>query len=65
MALVNTTYGEMDESLLEKKEGTFEDDNELTTWVEYWKDAELVHRSAHVTLKKTPAFAGGELTNFV
>ena len=37
-----------------KKEGTFEDDNELTTWVEYWKDAELVHRSAHVTLKKSP-----------
>ena len=65
MALVNTTYGEMDESLLEKKEGTFEDDNELTTWVEYWKGEELVHRSAHVTLKKTPAFAGGELTNFV
>ena len=47
-------YGEMDDSLLEKKEGTFEDDNELTTWVEYWKDAELVHRSAHVTLKKSP-----------
>jgi len=65
MALVNTTYGEMDESLLEKREGTFEDDNELTTWVEYWKGEELVHRSAHVTLKKTPAFAGGELTNFV
>ena len=63
--MVNTTYGEMDESLLEKREGTFEDENELTTWVEYWKDAELVHRSAHVTLKKTPAFAGGELTNFV
>jgi hypothetical protein len=65
MALVNTTYGEMDEALLEKREGTFEDDNELTTWVEYWKGEELVHRSAHVTLKKTPAFAGGELTNFV
>ena len=63
--MVHTTYGEMDESLLEKREGTFEDDNEVTTWVEYWKDAELVHRSAHVTLKKTPAFAGGELTNFV
>jgi hypothetical protein len=63
--MVNTTYGEMDESLLEKKEGSFEDDNELTTWVEYWKGDELVHRSAHVTLKKTPAFAGGELTNFV
>ena len=58
--MVNTTYGEMDESLLEKREGTFEDDNELTTWVEYWKDAELVHRSAHVTMKKSPVFGGGE-----
>ena len=65
MALVTTTLGKMDEALLEKKEGTFEDDNELTTWVEYWKDGELVHRSAHVTLKKTPAFMGGEITNFV
>lgn len=60
MAIVNTIYGEMDETLLEKKEGTFEDDNELTTWVEYWKDAELVHRSAHVTLKKMPTFVGAE-----
>lgn len=50
--LVTTTYGEMDDSLLERKDGSFEDDNELTTWVEYWKDAELVHRSVHVTLKK-------------
>jgi hypothetical protein len=23
-------------------------------------DGELVHRSAHVTLKKSPAFVGGE-----
>jgi hypothetical protein len=52
MALVQTTHGEMDESLLRKEEGTFEDDNELTTWVEYWLGSELVHRSAHVTLKK-------------
>ena len=61
--MVNTIYGEMDEALLEKKEGVFEDDNELTTWVEYWKDSELVHRSAHVTLKKMPPI-GGELQNF-
>lgn len=58
MALVTTTKGEMDESLLEKREGTFEDDNELTTWVEYWLDGELVHRSAHVTLKKMPPIGG-------
>lgn len=62
--IVTTTKGEMDDSLLEKKEGVFEDDNELTTWVEYWLEGELVHRSAHVTLKRALPI-GGELTNFV
>jgi hypothetical protein len=52
MALVTTTKGEMDESLLEKKEGFVDNDNEHTTWVEYWHEGELVHRSAHVALKK-------------
>lgn len=56
--LVTTTKGEMDDSLLEKKEGVFEDDNELTTWTEYWDGAELVHRSVHVTLKKMPPIGG-------
>ena len=60
MALVTTTKGDMDDSLLEKREGTVDNDNELTTWVEYWLEGELVHRSAHVTLKKSPAFIGGE-----
>jgi hypothetical protein len=53
MALVTTTKGEMDESLLEKREGSLDNDNETTTWVEYWLEGELVHRSAHVQLKKT------------
>jgi hypothetical protein len=61
--MVTTTLGEMDEAFLEKKEGTFENDNESTTWVEYWKDGELVHRSAHVTLKKMPPI-GAEQANF-
>ena len=60
MALITTTKGDMDESLLEKKEGVLDNENELTSWVEYWLDGELVHRSAHVTLKKMPAFAGAE-----
>jgi len=51
MALITTIKGEMDESLLDKKEGFVDNDNEYTTWVEYWHDGELVHRSAHVTLK--------------
>jgi len=53
MALVTTTKGEMDEALLEKKEGSVNNDHEYTTWVEYWLDGELVHRSAHVQLKKS------------
>ena len=62
--LVNTTKGDMDDSLLEHRTGTVDDDNEFTTWTEYWLDGELVHRSAHVTLKKMPAFAGAETASF-
>ncbi len=51
--IVTTTKGDMDDSLLEKREGTVDNDNETTSWVEYWLDEELVHRSAHVQLKKT------------
>ena len=64
MALVTTTKGEMDDSLLVKQEGVVDNDDEYTTWVEYWLDGELVHRSAHVTLKKMPAFAGAEAASF-
>jgi len=49
--LVNTIHGKMDDSLLVKKEGSLDNENEFTTWVEYWLDDTLVHRSAHVTLK--------------
>ena len=58
--MITTTKGDMDESLLVKQEGTVDNDNELTTWVEYWLEGELVHRSAHVQLKKMPVFAGAE-----
>ena len=54
MTIVTTTKGDMDDSLLEKKEGAVDNDNEYTTWVEYWLDGELVHRSVHVHLKKMP-----------
>jgi hypothetical protein len=52
--LVNTIHGEMDDSLLVKKEGSVDNDIEFTTWTEYWLNDELVHRSAHVTLKTSP-----------
>jgi hypothetical protein len=54
----------MDDSLLEHRTGTIENENELTVWTEYWLDGELVHRSAHVTLKQSPSFAGGETAIF-
>ena len=47
----------MDESLLEKREGSLDNDNETTTWVEYWLDGELVHRSVHVALKSNVSSA--------
>jgi len=60
MALITTTKGDMEESLLEKKEGFVDNDNEYTTWAEYWLEGELVHRSVHVQLKKMPNFVGAE-----
>ena len=61
--VITTTKGDMDESLLEKKTGTVDNDNELTTWTEYWLNNELVHRSAHVTLKKN-VFTETKIGNF-
>ena len=49
--IVTTTKGDMDESLLVRKDGDMENDNEKTSWVEYYLDDELVHRSVHVELK--------------
>ncbi len=63
MALVTTTKGEMDDSLLVKQEGSLDNDNETTTWVEYWLDGELVHRSVHVQLKRA-VVSFGETAEF-
>ena len=51
MALVTTIYGDMDDSLLEKREYVEvapEHDGHVT---EYWKSGELVHRSVHLIMK--------------
>jgi len=53
----------MDDSLLEKREGIIDNDNETTTWVEYWLEGELVHRSAHVQLKRA-VVSFGETAEF-
>ena len=56
--IVNTTKGEMDDSLLEKREGSLDNDTETTSWVEYWLAGEMVHRSVHMALKRG-VFADG------
>ena len=64
MATIFTTKGDMEESLLEKKTGSVDNENEYTTWVEYWHEGDLVHRSVHVQLKMAPAFIGAEAASF-
>ena len=50
--LIQTTKGEMDAALLEKKTGIIDNENETINWVEYWLEEELVHRSVNMVLKK-------------
>ena len=57
--MITTTKGDMDEALLEKRVGSIENDTETTSWVEYWLDGELVHRSVNMVLKRG-VFADGE-----
>ena len=61
--MIETTKGQMDESLLEKQEGKSDTDTETTEWVEYWLNGELVHRSVHVKLKHA-ALADGAASSF-
>ena len=56
--IVTTTKGDMDDSLLEHQSGSVDNENETTSWTEYWLDGELVHRSVHVTLKTMPPIGG-------
>lgn len=59
--IIDTIHGKMEDSMLEKRTGLDSDHRADINWVEYWLDGELVHRSAHVALKRTEAtevFAG-------
>lgn len=64
MALITTTKGELDETLLEKRTGSEDNENESLQWVEYWLDSELVHRSVDMQLKKGINF-GADITNLI
>jgi hypothetical protein len=61
--MIETTKGQMDESLLEKREGQSDTNTETIAWVEYWFENELVHRSVHVKLKHA-AVADGAASSF-
>lgn len=50
--LVNTIHGPMNPAHLRKEQGATENDNEKTTWTEYWLGDALVHRSVHMELKQ-------------
>lgn len=58
---ITTTHGAIDDSRLRRVDGELDNDNEHTTWVEYYLGDEMVHRSVHVTLKKGREYqvAGG------
>ena len=48
--MINTIYGPMDQSELEKKTGRDNGSEAFCDWVEYWLKGELVHRSINVTI---------------
>ena len=50
--MITTTKGPIEERFLEKRTGEVDNENEHTTWVEYWLAGELVHRSVDIRLKK-------------
>lgn len=50
--IVTTTKGDMDDSLLSKREYVdVDNEHERVEVIEYWLNGELVHRSPHVILK--------------
>lgn len=56
--MIGTTLGDMDETRLKKVEGSVNNEKESTTWVEYYFEDALVHRSVKVNLKQPLLFTG-------
>lgn len=52
MALIFTTKGDIEESLLEKTVGNSENDNEIVSWQEWSLNGEIVKREVQMHLKK-------------
>lgn len=57
---VDGTEDDVDDSLLVKTEGVTDNENEITTWVEYRFPGEdrIVHRSVSMQLKQWPGGLG-------
>lgn len=51
--IITTIDGPRPAGELRRVEGGLDNDNEHTTWVEYWDGDRLVHRSVHVRLKSS------------
>ena len=62
--MITTIYGDMDEALLIKLEGSIENSTETTNWVEYRQAGsdEIIHRSVHMILKEMPVFSKAEVS---
>lgn len=55
---INTVDGYVPEGRLHKRRGKVDNDNEVTHWIEYYRDGVMVQRSVHVALKKNVAAEG-------
>ena len=60
MPIIHTIKGDFEETALVKSEGSLDNENETTTWVEYRLPGsdEVIHRSAHVILKRSSGILG-------
>ena len=52
MALIFTTKGDMEESLLVKTQGNSENENEIVSWQQWELDGEIVKREVQMHLKQ-------------
>lgn len=51
----NGPITQMDDSELERRTGTQENEHAFCDWTEYWLNGQMVHRSVHARLKRLPS----------
>lgn len=61
---VTTTKGDIHVLQLKRVDGSHENEDEHVSWIEFYHEGELVHRSVHVTLKQSPAFSETSIASF-